>query len=843
MKLLLLFLLLPVCLSAQEVKPVISKDYLALINKDSAENGVRPDTMNSIEASRMKSGHFFNGQPIGRIKIKKGLVEIQPAVQKLLLIGGNFNSTVEIKHINQLPGLQTAYVQGRSDNGNLVWRGPETGELFSYGPAITTLEFDGSNYPYDVNGQLVPLGMGNGKAARAYSNSIFRTTALTAQSFTIESKYLVAGRQLLNGSVKLGQTTENTVIAANKNTGHTLLTSLEATVGKLTVTGAYNYIDERFSNSNRNGFLNRVYENALLTPVSFDNTEGTLTDSQQRSYSNAADNPFFLLDNNGHFFFQTHQTGTLSVGKTSEHFRFKLIQSVEGLHQNSDEGYKAGTAYFVSGVAINRAKNDANYFLDGNASYNFHYSDDYHLSSVVTINYVYANNRSSIDYHPGSAYHYQRSSNDFSLAYNTLYNGNRLEAALNLANKFYVSNTAGSGSFFLPAVSGFIRFDNVFDCDALGAKLSSSYTRSFNELPINQSFSQTGLLQYSTQQAFRYFPVTEIPGFGNLAPMQHTDWTGALELYYSYQLSFRAEVFTRTTANDVFPVLQNGQPVLKNLASHRNNGVELEAIVTSTINKAHLSNGISFFANRSKVTEVKDGYDYTPLAGFIDVHKALVKGEAPGVIVGSSYLKDARNTIIIGTDGFPLVNTTPAVIGNPIPDFVIKTSHNLDWKNFTLALDWEWKKGGSVWNGTQAVLDYYGRSANSARLRNTTGYVFAGVMPDGHPNTIPVNFYDHTQPVENNRWTRYGYSGVAEAYIQKGDYVRINNISLRYKLLSRKYIQNIVFTVYAGSILVWTAYKGADPNQLLYDQAGTSGLDFFNLPSTKTFGCSVSVQF
>ena len=843
MKLLLLFLLLPVCLTAQEVGPVISKDYLALINKDSTKNGFRPDTMNSMDASSMKSGHFFNGELIRNIKIKRGLVEIQPALRKQLLIGGNFNSTVEIKHINQQPALQTAFVQGRDDNGKLVWRGPETGELFSYGPAINTLEFDGSNYPYDVSGKLTPLGMGNGQAARAYPNNIFRTTALTGQSFTIESKYLVGGRQLLSGSVNLGQTTENTVITANKNTGHTLLTSLEAAVGTFTIAGAYNYIQERFSNSNRNGFLNRVYENALLSPVSFDNTQGALTGAQQRSYSNAADNPFFLLDRNGNSFLQTHQTGTLTLGRSGKHFWFKLIQSAEALHQNSNEGYKPGSAYFQNGIAVNRIKSDANYFLDGNASYNFRYFDSYHLSSVVTFNYAYANNHSAIDYHSSGAYHYQRSSNDFSLAYNTSYSGYWLDAGLNFANKFYISNTAGPGSFFLPSASGFIRVNDLFDWSALSVKLAGSYTHSNNELPIDQSFSSTGLLQYSTQQALQYFPVTEVRGFNNLAPIRHSDWSGMLELNYSYRLNFRAEVFRRTTVNDIFPVLENGQPVLKNLASHRNYGVELEAIANSTINKVHMSNSISFFTNRAKVTEVKDGYDYTPLAGFSDVHKALVKGEAPGVIVGSSYLKDAHNNMIIGTDGFPLVNATPAVIGNPIPDFVIKTSHNLDWKNFTLALDLEWKKGGSVWNGTGAVLDYYGRSAGSARLRNTTGYVFAGVMTDGHPNTIPVNFYDAAQPVENNRWTRYGYSGVAEAYIQKGDHVRINNISLRYKLPRRKYVQNIAFTVYAGNILVWTAYKGADPNQVLYDQPGANGLDFFNLPSTKTFGCNVSVQF
>jgi hypothetical protein len=67
------------------------------------------------------------------------------------------------------------------------------------------------------------------------------------------------------------------------------------------------------------------------------------------------------------------------------------------------------------------------------------------------------------------------------------------------------------------------------------------------------------------------------------------------------------------------------------------------------------------------------------------------------------------------------------------------------------------------------VLDYYGRSGTSGLLRSTANYVLRVVLQDGHANNIPVSFYDPASPFEKNRWTRYGYTGVAEEYIQKGD--------------------------------------------------------------------------
>ena len=75
------------------------------------------------------------------------------------------------------------------------------------------------------------------------------------------------------------------------------------------------------------------------------------------------------------------------------------------------------------------------------------------------------------------------------------------------------------------------------------------------------------------------------------------------------------------------------------------------------------------------------------------------------------------------------------------------------------------------------------------------------------------------------------------------DHVRINNLAVGYKLSAKKYIQTVSFTLYANNIVVWSAYKGADPNQLLNDQANSNGLDFFNIPSSKSFGLNISIQF
>lgn len=837
MKKLLLFLLWPAFACAQEVTPIISNDYLLLIRKDSLQvNHFRHDTMNNRYP--LLVNWKYVGYQTGRLSVRDGVLNIESFSPKVLHVSGAFNSRLELKRINRIPALQSQYVQGRSQNGNLLWRGPETNELFSYGPALSSLEYDGSLYAYDENGQLVPAGTGNGKPAQAYNNSIFRTASLLSQSLRLQGQYRTSDTRTWTGTVKLGHTTENTFIRYNKNTSRNISGSLEARFKNTSITGGYTFLSDQFSNSNRNGFLNRVYQNALLSPVSFSNAQNAHIASPQ-AYSNEADNPLYLLTDNGNRYVQTHQSGSLILERKFKPFKYKFTQSVEHTYQQSREGLKPGSAFFPAGITIDRRKKDVNYLLEGNASYDIRLSGFF--NSVAAVHYSYTDNHTAIGYSLPANYRYQRSAHDVAVSYAANYQSNAIYAGVTLANKMYASNTTSADNFWLPNAAAYVRWENLPD---IYIKLSGTYNRFNNELPVGRSFSQNSLLQYNTQQAFQYFPVMEVSGIDNLEAVRHTEWSGRLEISHQYNtITLYGELFNRKTVNDIFPVMENGQLVLRNIAGHRNRGMELGLMTIYNFQDLRLENSLSFFTNRSKVTDVKDGYDHTPLAGFSNIHTAIVKGAPLGSIVGTSYQRDASNNILIGADGFPLVNTLPVVIGNPIPDFTMKLNNTLSWRKWNLDVYWEWKKGGQLWNGTQAVLDYYGRSAASAAGRNITDYVFTGVLQDKGPNDIPVAFYDVNKPVEQNRWTRYGHSGIGEEYIQPADVLRINNISIGFNQRIRKYIQQLKFSVFASNLILYSAYKGADPNQLLYDQPNTTGLDFFNLPSIKSFGCNISIQF
>ncbi len=847
-KLLLAGCLWPALINAQVVQPVLSEDYRTLIRKDSS--AVRwKDSSNSLRHAPLHfTGYIFRNQfLVKRVQISRNnKLQLQPANTHYLYFSGSFASTIETKHHNRTPLLQEEYAQGRAVNGQLNWQGPETGELFSYGPALANLEFDGSSYAYDKLGRLTIAGTGNGIRANNYSNSLLRPSTFFSNNLVVSARYQTAYSKYLGVQFKAGQSSEKTILLHNKNKARHYTVTANSQLNKLMLNAGYTFREEKFDHSNRNGYLNRIYMNSLLSPVSFSNSQGLTTGNQQRAYSPMADNPLFLLDNPQQGSVQQQQTVYLNQEHRFGNVKIKLSQSLEKGKQQNRESYQPGTAFFPSGVSVNRNSYDKNYQLRGEIEYTVPF-DNYKFNAQLNGIYQHAVKQSVIDYMDIPVhYRYQRSVQDASISFLPYYRSGSIETGIALNNKFYVSNTSVKNNFWLPSISAYHLFRELFDSYSCSLKLTASYNRFDSEVPVSQSFAGTGLVQTNPSLAGLFLPQAEVNGFTGLHPVEHREYQAGLEFMFKNKIQVTAGWFHRRINNDVFPFVQGSRLILDNMASHYTRGTELQIEFNRYLSgskKINAGGALLFIKWKSRVIDVKDGFNFHPLFGFSNVHKALVRGEPLGVIMGNSWLRDAESRKIIGSDGFPLVDNQLKVLGNPIPDFILKFSQKLRYKQWDLFIDWEWKKGGDMWNGTAAMLDYYGRSANTGTERNTRDYIFEGVLINGNHNSLPVNFYDPALPFSQNRWVRYGAAGVAEDYIQKADMLRISMISISWNKMIRKFLPRLSLGLYANNLLIWSPYKGTDTNQLMYDQAGSQGLDFFNLPATRTAGFKMSIQF
>ncbi|WP_198673801.1 hypothetical protein [Chitinophaga alhagiae] len=829
MKYFIPFLLLPSLLYGQQqqpVEPVLSADYLSLVKKEPFAVNALYDS--SLQQLNLRRGYYFRN--IRKVKVSGGHVSLRPLHYTTWRLSGNFSTAVELRRANRQPALQNTYAQGRAENGALAWRGAETGELFSYGPALAALAYDGGgSYPYDANGRLVAAGTGNGRPPVIYDNGIFRTASSLSQSLSLRADARNTSGATWEIDATLGRSRENTFLVANRNSTDHLSAAVKRHFGHFSVTGGYRYQRSGFSHGNRTGYLNRAYMNALLTPAGFSNRYSGLP------YGNGAHNPYWLLERNPNAYGQTQQRGHLVLDYRYGRATAQVTQAYGQVSENGHEAYPAG-------LATQRRQRNGNYYLRADAAYPVR-MPRYAMRSSINAYHIFTDSRANMQYQPQQRrYAFQRSANQTQLRYYWEYDLERVQVDAEAGNTFYFSNTAARARQFSPLLNVHTAAD-IFH-RRLRLDVYGSLQAGNSELPVNSALGYTNLLQYPVGGAAQYFPLTEATGYDGLRPVRSRSYSTKAMLTYR-RLSLTAEWFSASVQDDVFPLYRNGQLQLANVAAHRKRGIELTlGHQSASGKKAGASNTISLLRYRHQVTNVAAAAGPSlPIAGFADVHKALVKGAAMGAIMGNSYLRTAEGKIVIGADGFPLVNEQLRVIGNPIPDFVVKVNHQLHWKKLSLNASWEWKKGGDAWNGTQAVLDYYGRSAGSAAARNMTGYVFDGVLENGHPNNQPVSFYDPARPLEHNRWVRYGPGGVAEAYIQDASWLRLNTLRLGYRWSMGKIVRELHLSAYATNILLWSPYKGADPGQLLFDQPNTAGLDFFNLPSVRTYGFNASLQF
>lgn len=847
----------PFLIEAQEVNPVLSPDYQALIRKDSATANKRrliDSTHDMRQAVLRYKDYYYNNLSFRKIHAnKKNELVFTPLRQRSLLFGGNATVIMGMQQPAKGPATQKEFVQGRSVGGKLLWQGPETGELLCFGPSIHSMVYDGSSYVYDINGRLIPTadaGDGNYQKAAPYNNSILRTGAYVSNAIALFARYKNNYRDIITTSFRAGQSKEQTIIRGNDNKANDFSVTIDGKPNNnFSLTGIYSFRQEKADHSNRAGFLSRAYQSSLTTPVSFSNNQGLRINGAQRSYSPSADNALFLLDNDDHLFRQQQHMAGFTADYRFSRVKVKLLQSAEIRSERSHEGYQPGTAGFAAGMPFSRIATHRSYTLNPSASFDFQFGEYNRQRGLVYLNYICNSSSTSIDYPFSHKDHrYTRFRQEASMAVSSFFTLDQLTGGIQLSNNFYCSNTSNKNAFFLPGIAIHAQQYRIFGIQQLWGKVFFSYNRYNSELPLSSSFAGYSLLRYNAGETRQYLPSDEVISYKNVNPVRHGEFNAGIEISFYNRYRFSGNWYSKETVDDIIPLFIPAAGFeLNNAASYRNRGIELQFSNEPWIFKTKkfgIGNTISFVRNRNKVTAVQPGYNNIPVAGFRDVYKTLVKGQPLGVISGSRWLRNEANEMIIGADGFPLVNPTPGIIGDPTPDFTVKLNQYFSFKErWSLSIDWQWNKGGDIWNGTAAMLDYLGRSAGSAEQRGITGYVFNGVQAGGGHNTIPVSFYNAAAPVEQNRWVRYGPSGVAESYIQPADCIRIQNISITYKPLMRKKIKELAFSINAGNILLWSAYKGADISQLTYNIPGTAGLDFFNLPAVRSFSISSSIQF
>lgn len=809
-----------------------------------------------------------------------------------------FHSETAFSKVNKLPLKQNKYAQGRPTTGIFVYRGPETGEFNSYGPRIDVLEFDGDqNYPYDQQGRLVPKGTGNGVAAEAYDDydafwvtgyRLDNNLSVTGGSEVV--KYYFSVGHLFESGVIPNSTFERTSIKANID--FDLTEKLLVGVSTSLVTSGGERVRR---GSNVSGVTVGLFRNTPTFDIgngktgraaSNDPASYQLANGEQRAYRGNAlyDNPFWVTNKNPY-----SDKVNRVIANTYLNYDFlpwltsSVKLGIDNFIDSRDLAWDINSSSEPSGRVDQSTRFSRRLNADVSFTADKIISPDFSFQTTIGYNYYsqFFETKTSSGTGLSVPGFYDISnatqiSSDRSISESKLVG---LFGDINLNFKDYLFfHLAGrndwssrlpsnDNSFFYPAAG--LAFEWI---QALGqpdafislAKMRISYGQVGNAPSI-----------YQTQDAFRNAIIdgddvtsgTEFPAFGvnafersgrkgneNLRP----ELTTTLEIggdfgFFDSRINLDLTYYAANTSDALVTITLPGPTgytsIVRNTGGIENTGYEI-AMQGQLINQTNwkLDLGANFTRNRSLVTSLAPGISRVTLAEFSNVSSINLVGSPFGVFSGTRYRRDEQNQLLIGSDGFPLIDVTQGLIGDPNPDWTLGISSGLRYKYISLSVLWDVKKGGDIWNGTKGVMDYLGISKESGDLREVSGYVYEGVLENGEPNDIPVDFANPAFGLGGIVWRRGGFSGVAEDHIEDASWARMREISLAFSapkvwLEKLKYFSDLEISLYGRNLWLITDYQGIDPETNLRGPSNAQGWDYFNLPNTKSFGFVLNAKF
>jgi hypothetical protein len=175
-------------------------------------------------------------------------------------------------------------------------------------------------------------------------------------------------------------------------------------------------------------------------------------------------------------------------------------------------------------------------------------------------------------------------------------------------------------------------------------------------------------------------------------------------------------------------------------------------------------------------------------------------------------------------------------------------NNDITYKGLNLSFLFEIKDGGIMWNGTKSRMIGFGTAkVTENRGENVTfdgvkGHITNGeIVTSGVKNDIQKTYSQYYYQNIGG-----GASPAQEQNVEKTNWVRLREVTLSYelgKLVKNTFIKQL--KVYATGRNLWlsTPYTGIDPETSLFGASNTQGLDYFNMPNTKSYVFGVKLDF
>jgi TonB-linked SusC/RagA family outer membrane protein len=289
--------------------------------------------------------------------------------------------------------------------------------------------------------------------------------------------------------------------------------------------------------------------------------------------------------------------------------------------------------------------------------------------------------------------------------------------------------------------------------------------------------------------------------------------------------------------------------------------------------------GVQYGKNKGNVQSLNGAQFITyNLEGFNGAIGASAIGFAPGVIQGTDFVRCGRGitnvavtglgvvadidalcgsapkgALFLGPDGLPVPDATQRIIADPNPKYSMSYSSSMRWHKLSLSGLLDVRKGGSVWNGTRGVLDFFGTGIDTKNRTVTNGQYGVNYALKNYPTTAGPGkaVVPFQTPSDWQNWflgNGGGFGPVGAQFVEDGSFAKLREISLTYTLDNQTFRNLTGFSsadirIAGRNLKTWTKYTGFDPEVNLGGaEFLTQGLDYFINPPTRSFVLSFSLS-
>jgi TonB-linked SusC/RagA family outer membrane protein len=802
----------------------------------------------------------------------------------------SLSSSIGLDNVSQMPAIQTMYAQGSSGKYS-------TATSSSWGPKLSDMRYDGgTDISRDNNGNLVLATNPSAKAnllAQAYDNiGNFFVTGTTINN----TLSLSGGDKISNFYVSIGNTTTKGIIPLNtfsktsiKVTGDTKLNS------KITVSASANYTNSGGDRVQQGSNLSGVMLGLLRGATSFDNSNGHgkdgykfqdaymyAADGSQRSYFSSYDNPYWTVNQN----LFNDQVDRI-IGNVSA--VYKPIDDVTIAYKIGDDLYsdrrKGHFALNSNAFPAGQQQVDNHFNNSINSDLTINYNKE--LFTDFKANITLGQNMYTTYYQQFFAegdnyvgpnfYHISFTQSQFVREYTQEYRTAALFADMQFSykdmlylgvtgrNEWSTTLPTSNNNFFYPSVSlGFIftELPALKGNDILTfGKIRGSYAQIANA-PSPYSIQNTYTLATVSDgwAPGNSFPFNGIAGFktsntlanASLKPENLLSREIGVELkFLNGRVNVDFTYYNNQNKDLLINVPVSGSSgynaTYKNAATMENKGVEIVASVVPIKTKDwNWTLSGNFTQNNNKVLSLAPGVDNISLGGFTGIEVDVVAGQPYGTIYSTGFLKDSKGNVVINDVagsgyGMPIKDNTMKALGSVAPNWTLGITNELNYKGIGLSFLVDIKNGGLMWNGTKSRLNGFGVSKETENRGESV--VFAGVMGHVNPSdgTLVTSGAKNTISTTYNQYYYQNIGGGAnpsqEQFVEKTDWVRLREITISYELsrvFKDAFFKRLKVYATGRNLLLSTPYTGIDPETNLMGANNAQGLDYFNMPNTKS---------